>query len=131
MRKIDKIIIHHSASDGKTTTPEIIKSWHLERGMKDIGYHYLIGHSGEIFKGRQEIKIGAHCKGQNANSIGVCVIGNFENDFPTLNQSVSIRSLIESLSLRFPEAKVSGHKENAPTLCPGRNLQKYLEDLRK
>ena len=130
MRKINKIIVHHSASNGKTTTPEDIKKWHLARGMKDIGYHYIIDYSGFIHVGRDYQKVGAHCKGKNLNSIGICVTGNFEKEFPSLEQSDSLRALCVSLKILFPKTTIEGHLENANTLCPGKNLMPYIKDLR-
>ena len=81
MRKIDKVIIHCSATpEGKDYTVEDIDRWHRERGFDCIGYHYVIYRDGSVHKGRDVAKIGAHCKGQNANSIGVCYIGGMTAD---------------------------------------------------
>ncbi len=130
MRKINKIIVHHSASDGKTTTPEEIKSWHLKRGLKDIGYHYLIDYDGFLDIGRLSERVGAHCKGKNKDSIGICVIGNFETDFPSKKQAEVLRRFLKDLKREYPEATIEGHCENANTLCPGKNLMPYIKDLR-
>ena len=71
MRKINKIIIHHSASPLITTVDDI-RDWHVHNnGWSDIGYHYIILGDGSIEDGRPITKIGAHCKGKNRYSIGV------------------------------------------------------------
>ena len=43
MRKINKIIIHCSATpEQREVSVETIRKWHLQRGFNDIGYHYVI-----------------------------------------------------------------------------------------
>jgi N-acetylmuramoyl-L-alanine amidase len=130
MRKINKIIVHHSASNGKTTTPEDIWDWHKSKGYKLIGYHYLVDYDGILHQGRDENMVGAHCKGKNLNSLGVCVIGNFQIDFPSKKQAEKLRVLLTDLKKKYPDASIEGHLENANTLCPGINLMPYLKDLR-
>lgn len=79
MRKINKIIIHCSATpEGREITVEDITLWHKKRGFKTIGYHYIIYLDGSIHIGRPEEEIGAHCVGQNSNSIGICYIGGMD-----------------------------------------------------
>ena len=74
-RKIKEIIVHCSATpEGKDYSIDTIRKWHLQRGFADIGYHYIIYRDGSIHTGRDESVIGAHCKGHNSNSIGVCYI---------------------------------------------------------
>jgi N-acetylmuramoyl-L-alanine amidase len=52
-----------------------IRQWHKDKGWKDIGYHYVIRQDGEVEFGRPINEVGAHCEGQNYNSIGVCLVG--------------------------------------------------------
>jgi len=82
MRTINKIIVHCSATrEGENYTVDTIRSWHVDgRGWSDIGYHFYIDLYGEIHKGRDIAKIGAHSKGQNRNSIGICYCGGVEAD---------------------------------------------------
>ena len=76
MRKITQIIIHCSATpEGKDYTVADIDRWHKARGFKMIGYHYVIYRDGSIHTGRPLEMVGAHCKGHNAHSIGICYIG--------------------------------------------------------
>ena len=70
MRKIDKIIVHCSATPkGKHFSAETIKSWHLKRGFSDIGYHFIIHLDGSLEYGRMVNIQGAHCKGENKFSM--------------------------------------------------------------
>ena len=81
MRKIDKIIIHCSATpEGRVVTVTEIDKWHREKGYNGIGYHYVIGLNGEVWKGRDINLIGAHTQGQNANSIGICYVGGVDKN---------------------------------------------------
>jgi N-acetylmuramoyl-L-alanine amidase len=84
MREINKIIVHCSATrEGENFEVAEIRKWHLARGFNDIGYHFYIDLYGEIHKGRDISKIGAHCKGHNRNSIGICYCGGVEADGKT------------------------------------------------
>ena len=124
-RKIDKIIIHCSASvEGVNVTPSTIKHWHLQRGFRDIGYHFVITLDGSVHVGRSLAKVGAHCKGQNKNSIGVCYIGGVATDGKTPKdtrtdaQKASLVKLITELRQQYPNASVHGHREFANKACP-------------
>lgn len=123
MRKIDRIIIHCSDTPaGRYTTVADIDRWHRERGFKKIGYHYVIYLNGAIHKGRSETEIGAHCKGYNAHSIGVCYVGGKENGKPkdtrTDAQKESLLFLLRDLKKRYPNAKICGHRDLAARDCP-------------
>ena len=81
MRKINKIIIHCTATpENRPHDVADITRWHLARGFNTIGYHYLIHIDGRIEKGRPIEKQGAHCSGQNRNSIGICYVGGMTKD---------------------------------------------------
>ena len=76
MRDIDYIVIHCAATMPSMDVPiERVRKWHLQRGWSDIGYHYYITRDGEIHKGRKLSTIGAHVRGYNKNSIGICYEG--------------------------------------------------------
>ena len=81
MRNIDKIIIHCSATkEGVAVSTATIRNWHIKgRGWSDIGYHYVIQLDGTIDYGRPINRIGAHTKGENENSIGICYIGGLSD----------------------------------------------------
>lgn len=126
MRKIDKLIIHCSATpEGRDVKTETIKNWHVNGNhWKDIGYHYVIELDGSVHKGRDESVIGAHCSGQNANSIGVCYIGGIAKDCKTPKdtrteaQKQSLIKLLKELKQKYPKATIHGHCEYANKACP-------------
>ena len=79
MRDVNKIIIHCSATqEGKEISAATIDEWHKARGWRGIGYHYVIGLDGMIEYGRPITETGAHVKGHNKGSIGICYIGGVE-----------------------------------------------------
>lgn len=123
MRLINEIIVHCSAN-GPTCTfgAKEIKQVHLARGFSDIGYHYVIKRDGTIERGRAISHPGAHCKGHNAHSIGVCYIGGLDAggnpvDNRTPEQKASLNKLLLNL-VRMYHCKVYGHRDFANKACP-------------
>jgi N-acetylmuramoyl-L-alanine amidase len=131
MRKINNIVIHHTASPGHTTDMAKVTGWHKERGFKTIGYHYFIPVTGEALVGRPISQIGAHVAGKNNDSIGICLAGNFEVEQPTPAQLGSLEILLINLFEQFPEAKLIGHCDIGITLCPGKSLRKIVWQLKE
>lgn len=125
MREINRIILHCSATpEGANFTAADIRSWHLARGWSDIGYHYVIGIDGTVESGRCISKQGAHTKGHNKDSIGICYIGGVDSDRKPINtltwdQRVSIKQLCRSLRrvLNKP-LYLHGHNEFSSKACP-------------
>ena len=127
MRKIDKIIVHCSGtSEFQDFDITNIKDWHVNgNGWSDVGYHFIIKLDGTIQDGRPLQKIGAHVKGKNRSSIGICYIGGMNRDMTewedtrTEKQKESLLLLINDLKERFPNTIVYGHKDfTNKKLCP-------------
>lgn len=131
-RKIIKIYIHHSALSPDVGF-EAIRELHIQRGFDDIGYHFVIEKNGEIRKGRDINTQGAHVKGDNTESIGICICGNFEEICPNKIQIKTLILLLNKLFRKIGELQILGHKDFslADTLCPGKYLYKLLPDIRK
>lgn len=126
MRRIDKIIIHCADTPtGRDVTVNEIRGWHLDRGWSDVGYHYIIKIDGTIEVGRQEYVSGAHCRGYNSTSIGVCMIGR---DVFTDEQYQSLGKLIRGLEARYG-AKVHGHYEFSDKTCPNFDVGDWYAGL--
>lgn len=124
MRRITEIIIHCTATPaGRVVTAADVNAWHLERGFAGIGYHYLIGIDGRIEPGRPIGRIGAHCRGHNRTSVGVCYVGGINSDgrpadTRTLAQKTALARLIAELRARFGPLPVSGHSDYSSKACP-------------
>ena len=130
MRKIEKLIIHCSASTYKDQDAAWIDKIHREeRGFSSIGYHYFIKYDGIVETGRPEWQAGAHCQGRNSTSIGVCLAGLREY---TEAQMVSLRSLLIELKRKYPDATLHGHCEFSNKECPAFDVTEikkfYLEN---
>ena len=136
MREINKIIVHCSATrEGENFEVAEIRKWHLARGFSDIGYHFYIDLYGEIHKGRDINKIGAHCKGHNRNSIGICYCGGVEADGKTPKdtrydcQKESLIAVLRTLKAMYPNAVIHSHNDFANKACPSFNATLEYENL--
>lgn len=102
-----------------------IRNIHVnENGWSDIGYHWVIRRDGSLERGRSFERIGAHCKGHNRHSIGICLIGGMSKEEKTENnftrvQFTQLKSLVYFLKEFLPKIKkVTGHREYANKTCP-------------
>ena len=136
MRRIDKIIVHCSATpEGKDFTVADIDRWHRQRGFRCIGYHFVIYRDGSVHTGRPIEQVGAHCKGQNTHSIGICYIGGCAadgrtpKDTRTEAQKTALRNLLVDLHKQHPNATVHGHREFANKACPCFDVSKEYKSL--
>jgi len=128
MSVIRKLILHCSDSpDTVDIGAAEIRLWHIrDRGWSDIGYHYVVRRSGIVEVGRYENgdsvlegkEIGAHTKGENSDSLGICWVGR---DSITPEQKSSLLKLTLHLLKQhgLTAADVYGHSEYNPTkTCP-------------
>lgn len=137
MRKIDKIIVHCSATpEGQNIKTETIRDWHVNgNNWKDIGYHYVIELDGSVHKGRDESVVGAHCSGYNKSSIGICYVGGIDKDGKTPKdtrteaQKQSLLKLLKSLKAKYPNATIHGHREFAAKACPSFDAKYEYRDI--
>ena len=134
LRNVTFIVVHHSASPRKTTSVGDIRKWHKKKGWTDIGYHAVIHEDGGLHRGRPEHLVGAHCKGANTGSLGVCVVGNFENEEPSGQQVSKLVYLLAYWCTKYgidpKEIYPHRNKGVTATLCPGQNLCKHLHAIR-
>ena len=133
------IIIHHSATSRDLTTFEAINEYHRQKWNfisslgYYIGYHYLITGDGQYRQGRADTDEGAHAKGWNDKSIGICLTGDFMIEKPSDAQLKTLKDLLDTLLKRWniPKENVKGHREVSQTLCPGDNLMAWIQEYRK
>ncbi len=140
MGRVTRITLHHDAlvSTGLTTQAAVMaqlekhRANHVRNQWADIGYHYIIDPAGRIWEGRPAYLTGAHVKDQNENNLGVMCLGNFEVQSPTSAQLNSLDQFVGQLARvhRVPIGRVYTHKELGQTLCPGKNLQRYIAQSR-
>ena len=137
MRQIKEIIVHCSATrEGQDIPVDTIKDWHVNgRGWSDIGYHFYIDIKGDIYKGRDISRIGAHCSGHNRNSIGICYCGGVEadgktpKDTRTEQQKEGLIHVLKTLKAMYPHASIYSHNEFANKACPSFDATNEYKDL--
>lgn len=116
-RHIDLIVVHCSA-----TPPSMdiganeIRKWHKAKGWRDIGYHNVIRRNGVLEHGRDLSLSGAHAKGFNKSSIGVCMAGGVDEngeaeDNFNPEQYATLRGYIDTMKNAFPDAATLGHRD--------------------
>ncbi len=133
MRTINQIIIHCSA-----TPPDMdigmleINEWHLDRGWSGIGYHWVIRRDGTLERGRNEKNQGAHVRGHNKNSIGICLVGgkgskhnDYASDHYNPAQLGTLLELINTKMHEYPDVTIHGHNEFSSKACPGFNVSDW------
>jgi len=120
MREINLIVIHCSATRAdRDVTAQDINATHKVRGFSSWGYHYYIRKNGKVEPMRPLDEPGAHARGHNARSIGVCYEGGLDingkpADTRTLSQQIALHALVNNLLKKFPGCKVKGHRELSP-----------------
>lgn len=129
MRQITQIVVHCSATKpNQRFTAKNIKRWHTDpepdgNGWDDIGYHYVIRRDGVLERGRDIATPGAHARGHNKLSIGICLIGGIDNNGKpeqnyTSAQYVTLAKLLLVLEVTFPNAEIMGHNDLSNRDCP-------------
>lgn len=118
--RTELIVVHCSATQPNADIGKReITQWHRERGFDTIGYHYVIRRNGDVETGRRESEIGAHVRGHNLYSIGVCLVGGVdtkgkpENNFNPA-QFEALESVLKGLKERYPTTRIVGHRDLSP-----------------
>jgi len=115
---IELLVVHCSDTKNNLDIRAIdIHNMHLGFGWEGIGYHKVICRSGKIEHGRPEYWMGAHVKGKNNISLGVCLIGR---DKFTRKQFISLEKLLRKWKRFYPKARIVGHCDtgNTKKTCP-------------
>jgi len=147
MRNIKYIVLHHSATDyeqnkddiggkliGRTICDRAQEKWKKKYPAYKCDYHFIIGHTGEVFKAQPIEQPAWHCTNYQANlvSIGICFLGNFENIEMSIEQFNAGVKLIKDLMKQYNVllANVLRHRDVVSdithiansTECPGKNF---------
>ena len=147
MRNIKYIVLHHSATDyqsnkddidgkliGRTICDRAQEKWKKEYPNYKCDYHFIIGHTGEVFKAQPIEQPAWHCTNYQANlvSVGTCFLGNFENIEMPIEQFNAGVKLIKTLMKQYniPLMNILRHRDVVSDLthtanstgCPGKNF---------
>lgn len=157
MKKFNRVVIHHSASEWGCAM--VIDQWHKSQGWSGIGYHFVILNGfqnyedyaekriwtpliGSVEVGRpfdldfwvENNEIGAHALGFNAESLGICLIHDKDGYSPLMIDSLFklSRFLIEKFPILTPES-FQGHYELEPKKpsCPSIDMKQFRSKLAK
>lgn len=147
---VSHMIVHHSATAGTASDwAAVVRSiwdFHVHvNGWDDIGYNYLIAPDGTLFEGRGDNVLGAHFCGTNTGTMGVCMMGTWNDTPPPDTAQATLQALLawkscsenlDPLASAFHPAsgfnlyRISGHRDGCATQCPGQALYDQLPQLR-
>lgn len=133
--KVRYIVVHCSATKASAdhVNAAEIDRWHRRQGWNEIGYHYVITRDGRLEKGRPTTVPGAHVRGYNGESVGICMVGGVAEDgkTPEANfteeQWATLRVIVRQMLKQFPRATVCGHRDLDPKkACPSFDVTDYF-----
>ena len=136
MRHIDLIVVHCSATpcNRRYTVMQLIRD-HAER-FGFTGYHYYITRDGTVTQTRHEQLVGAHAKGYNSHSLGICYEGGLDifghpADTRTRKQKQALLTLLKRLMAAHPDARILGHRDlpGVHKACPCFDAQTEYQTL--
>ncbi len=138
-KSTDFIVIHCAATPADMDVgAREIDRWHRARGFRQIGYHYVIRRGGGVEPGRPLAERGAHARGVNDRSVGVCLVGGVaRNGAPQANfapqQYDALWRLLGDLAELYPEAEVLGHSDlpDVRKACPCFDVAAWLDGRAK
>ena len=124
-KNIKYLVVHCSdTNDDENIDSLEIHKMHLKFGWDGIGYHKIICRNGDIQNGRPEFWIGAHARGFNKVSLGVCLIG--KNKF-TDCQFRSLKKVLVAWKKKYTKSKIIGHNliSDSKKTCPNFNVKNW------
>ncbi len=125
------LVVHCSATpDDQPLTAQDIHEMHLGFGWDGIGYHRVIQRDGTVEPGRPDYWVGAHVKGRNTESLGVCLIGT---DTFTPAQFDALEQVLRTWQARYPDAEILGHRDmgNTDKTCPNFDVRPWWASRNK
>jgi N-acetylmuramoyl-L-alanine amidase len=163
-------IVHHTAGRNHDPNPAatiraIYWAKSISRGYGDIGYNFLIDEAGHIYEGRHSrdygpgesptgedlagnVVRGVHAQSHNIGTVGIALLGNFQNVQPTAAARTALERLLAWKLERHglnPLGKIlyqnpavseqlnviSGHRNVYATACPGSDFYPTFPALRQ
>lgn len=145
-------VVHHTAGlvagDGRSGLERMraLYQFHANsRGWGDVGYHYIIDDKGQVYEGKAGGKsvVGGHAYCHNVGTIGISLIGNFDEERPTQDQVKALQKLLLQLGDTYDVdlsksvtyhgesmPAVVGHRDLVSTDCPGFAMYGVLDQVR-
>ena len=129
------IVLHHSAS-ASGNYDQIDGEHRKILGIDGCGYHFVIGNGSSTRDGQIEVsqrwnnqKPGAHSRNARTHDadeygIGICLVGDFDQQAPSARQMAATQALIAYLSNRYnivpSGVRTHAHLAASKTVCPGK-----------
>jgi hypothetical protein len=165
-RGLRQVHVHLTASSNTYTraqVPAILRGmyrYHTSSlGWFDLGYNFVVDRFGRAWVGRSggpaRLVRGAHTLGFNHNSVGIAVLGNFEEVWPTRKALTTVVRLAAwkldrhrrvargtvavksegsdryAAGRKVRLAVIDGHRDTNDTACPGEHLYDRLPGIRR
>ena len=131
MRNINYIAIHCTATQPEASIASIQNYWKNNLGWKNPGYHYIIDHFGDVVNLLPIELVSNGVQGYNSQTINISYVGGIDKsgkpkDTRTEAQKQSILKLLKELRVKFPKAKIQGHRDfpNVKKACPSFDAKK-------
>lgn len=129
LSEIEAVVIHHTATDSRSTRIINIAKYHIEpgnhiceEGCPGISYHFMITHKGEIYQVNELETISYQCGGCNTSTVGICLIGDFDSETPTEKAIKAVAKTIKYVNRKVGRnLAITAHYDYANKSCPGNN----------
>lgn len=165
VKTVEQVHVHHTATGNsyrRRDVPRILRGiyrYHTQTlGWSDVGYNFFVDRFGRIWAGRRRPNRetrGAHTLGFNHTSVGIAVLGNFDERSPKPRILAAVAKVAAWKLHRYrrdPEAMVrvksrgsdnypkgervvlpviDGHRDTNDTACPGQYLYAALPSIRR
>lgn len=121
-RKITHIFVHCTAGSQSMTPDELLNFFYKVKRWSRPGYHYVVSADGKITNIWPESKYSNGVKNMNSHSINIAWIGGVDKAHPngidnrTNEQRVALKHLLKELRVKYPNAKIMGHRDTSPDL---------------
>jgi N-acetylmuramoyl-L-alanine amidase len=132
------VVLHHTGAPwyGRPPVEQYLRNlqaFHTgpERGWEDIAYHFLIDLEGGVWAGRPpEVRGNPSVYYDALGLVLICFLGDYDQQVPSEAQLSAASGTAAWLIRRFKLATsaIAGHRDLAPTECPGANVYPLLQD---
>jgi hypothetical protein len=148
---VTHLVVHHGSSPNTATNYAAVVAsyfdYHINtQGWADIGYNWLVAPDGTLFFGRGggDNVQGAHFCAKNANTMGVCLIGDYQTVSPSTNMLTTLTNILAwkasqqninvlGTAVHYGVAinQLLGHRDGCATDCPGQMTYAIFSDIKR
>jgi hypothetical protein len=134
--EVERLTVHHSGvvlRDNRDAPRHlrVYQQDHQSRGWSDIAYHLLVDRHGNVYQGRPLWAVGDSSTPYDPTGhLLVLCIGSFDEQRIPAAQLEATIDVLAWASARFDVSPrtIRGHRDHAPTTCPGDDLYRLIAD---